>query len=1125
MNLNIDKDILIQRYNIYIYERIQDLLNSGKNIDDLDYKSDLHKIFEYFSCIKLTQEYNTPFYEYSDIDPSFKEENQMNQNDTGIDACNLIDTIVQCKLRQHSLTWKECATFFGSNFYSDENNELQTRWKKLIITRNQESKLSNNLNDKIRFKHFTDKTYPKNEIISYCKDLIQNPPEHFNNNFVIKKRDYQEECIKLINEINNMNLIICLPTGTGKNYIITHSLEPTFKYLILVPRIILMEQIKDEIIKYRSRMKNNIQLIGDSKNEFNPDKKITICVFNSVSVIKEHIGLFDKIFVDEAHHIIKPEIYKDEENEEEDVEEDVEDVEDVEEDVEDVEDVEEDEENENCDNKTYIKIIKDFSKFNNNIYLSATIDEVSNFKFYKRDIREMIENGYLCDYTINIPIFTEDPNNLSVCEYLIKNYRNIIIYCNSHKDGMAINGLLNSIQNGCSEYIDCNTSRNKRNDIISGYKSGKLPFLVNVKILVEGFDAPITKGVCFMSLPSSSTTLIQIIGRALRLHPEKKIANVILPFSKMEDEKSIYNFMKIMAKNDSRIRKSYKDKKLGGYFNIETVFDEEIEETNLMKEVDIKYELIFNSIGELKNNIEIWMLKLEMVQKYIDENNKLPSSTDKNIQIKFLGKWLSRQKKLYKTKDCIMKDDIIYNKFKDFLETYKNYLLTNEEVWNNNLEKVINFIQNNNKLPSSSDKNKDIKYLGRWFSNQKKMHKTRILIMKDDIIYNKFTVFLETYKEYFLTNKEIWNDNFKKVSNYIDINNKLPSNHNKNKEIKFLGGWLSDQKKKYKIRKEIMKDDIIYNKFKDFLETYKKYFLANEEIWNDNFEKVIQYIKENNKTPSENDKNSDINFLGRWLTNQKTNYRLHDRIMKNNIICDKFKNFLETYKNYLLTNEEVWNNNLEKVINFIKNNNKLPSSESKDIEIKKLGEWILNQKTNYIKRNKLMKNKIIYNKFKNFLEIYKNYLLTNEEVWNNNLEQLIKYININNKLPSPTNKDIEVNKLGKWLTFQKMNYKQKIQIMKNDVIYNKFKDFLELYKDYLFTITEIWYNNLDKVIKYIDENNKLPSTSDKNKEIKFLGIWFSCQKRNYKIRKHSMKDDIIYNKFKNFLETYKINLN
>ncbi len=1148
--MNKEQEQLIQKYNIYIYERVQDLLNSGKNIDDFDYKTDLHKIFEYFSCIKLTQEYNTPFYEYADIDPTFKEEKQMSRNDTGIDACNLIDTIVQCKLRQQSLTWKECGTFFGSIVYMDEDGELKTRWKKLIITRNQESKLSDNLNDKLRFKQFTDKTYPRTELLSYCKNLIENPPEHLKNdtNTKIEKREYQEECIKLINEMNDMNLIICLPTGTGKNFIITHSLLPKVKYLIMVPRIILMEQIKDEIIKHHPKIKSKIQMIGDSNNEFKTDKDITICVFNSVDIVKEHIELFDKIFVDEAHHIRKPEIYKDEDeysysssdmdSDEEEFDEDAsysddeyfddEEIEEENEDENDDEDEhrkeqkeEDDPENENCDNKSFIKTIKEFSKLNNNVYLSATIDEHQGFNFYKKDIREMTEKGYLCDYTINIPIFPEDPTNESVCKYLVKNYRNIIVYCNSQKNGTMINKFLNKIQKGCSEYIDCNTSRKKRNDIIVNYKSGKLPFLVNVRILVEGFDAPITKGVCFMSLPSSSTTLIQIIGRALRLHPEKTIANVILPFSKMDDEKAIANFMKIMAKNDARIRKSYKSKKLGGYFDLENVFDDEEtfnDNSDLMNDVELKYELIFDSIGELKNIEEIWEKKLEEVKKYIGENKKRPSSTDKDKQIKKLGGWLVHQKIYYKTREYIMKNDIIYNKFKNFLEIYKEYFPSNEEVWNNNLKLVIQYIDMNQKLPSGYDKDKEIKTLGLWIRTQKTNYRTKLRIMSNINIYNKFKEFLELYKKYFISNEEFWNNNLEKVIKYINMNKKTPSAADK--EVGYLGGWLSDQKKNYKKREQIMKNDIIYNKFKDFLETYKEYFLSNIEIWNNNLEKVIEYIKENNKLPYEKEKNNEIGKLGKWVSTQKKNYKIRKEIMKNDIIYNKFTIFLEDYKEYFLSNEEIWNNNLENVIEYINLNKKTPSSKDKDKEIKCLGLWIVTQKKNYINQINIMKNNIIYNKFKDFLEKYKEYFVSNEEIWNNNLEEVIKYININKKTPSINDTNIKIKKIARWLFAQKQNHKNQIDIMKDDIIYNKFKDFQEKYKEYFLTNEEVWNNNLEKIIQYIKENKKPPSKHNKYEEIKTLGLWIRTQTKNYKTREYIMKDDIIYNKFKEFLETY-----
>lgn len=111
-----------EKYVIDIFEKYTDLKNSGKKVEDFD-NNDLWKIFEYYSCIQLSKEYKRNFYEYDDIDPDFKEKNQMTRDDTGIDCCDLIDTIVQCKLRKDTLTWKECSTFFGSqNLFCEKQN-------------------------------------------------------------------------------------------------------------------------------------------------------------------------------------------------------------------------------------------------------------------------------------------------------------------------------------------------------------------------------------------------------------------------------------------------------------------------------------------------------------------------------------------------------------------------------------------------------------------------------------------------------------------------------------------------------------------------------------------------------------------------------------------------------------------------------------------------------------------------------------------------------------------------------------------------------------------------------------------------------------------------------------------
>ena len=102
--------------------------------------------------------------------------------------------------------------------------------------------------------------------------------------------------------------------------------------------------------------------------------------------------------------------------------------------------------------------------------------------------------------------------------------------------------MLNVLLPNSSKFIDCNTGVKLRSDILTKYKNGNIPFLVNVKILTEGFDAPCTKGVLFLHMPSSKTRLIQIIGRCLRLHPLKKIASIILPYSIDDDLKVFQPF-------------------------------------------------------------------------------------------------------------------------------------------------------------------------------------------------------------------------------------------------------------------------------------------------------------------------------------------------------------------------------------------------------------------------------------------------------------------------------------------------------------------------------------------------------------------------------------------------------
>jgi hypothetical protein len=848
MNIN-------DRYAINIYERYNDLINSGKTEFN---NKDLCKIFEYYTCIKLSEEYGKTFYEYDDIDPTFKEENEMSRNDTGIDCCDLIDTIVQCKLRLKVLNWRECGTFFGSrNIFCPVVNKVIIRWDNIMIARNNDCKLSKILREKISL--FDDKTFNKDEMIEYCDQLVSLPPTYpmVNETFVL--RDYQNESIKMVME-SSKNVIINLPTGTGKNSVIIYSMIPGKKYLILVPRIILMEQIKDEIIKHKSQYKNKIQCIGDNNNSYN-NKDITICIYNSVELIEDY-SVFEKIYIDEAHHIRKPEIYCDEE------------------------DVE-------VANESYIDIIRNLSMYNNNVYLSATIDGIIDFDYYSKDIREMIELKYLVDYQIHVPIFNDIPSDKNICKHLIQNYRNIIIYCGTCKEGKKLNKLMNKICDGCSDYIDCNSKKSDRNNIISRFNNGELGFIINVRILIEGFNSPICKGVCFMHMPSNSTSLIQIIGRSLRLHPGKSMSNIILPLKSIQ-ETNITKFLRIMAQNDSRIMQSYVNKKLGGYISIEPI-DMENDDENVLK-----YNMVYDSVGILSNGCNIWYKKLELVKEYIDENDKLPSHHNEDANIKNLGGWITRQKHNHKMKEKLMSNNEIYDAWTDFIndDLYKEYFDSIENVWYKKLNMVKDFIKINNKIPPHVNDGKISTMLNAWICRQKQIFSLKIRIMKNNEIYDTWSEFVndDLYKEYFETPEEKWYNLLNMAKEYIITNDKLPSCKDKNKDIKTLGYWIGTQRKYYKLKVRIISNDELYNVWSEFVndDLYKSYFETPEEKWYSTFNLVKEYFNKNGKLPPQhnraNDKN--ITILSNWIGTQKKNYIPETRIMSNNEIYNTWTDFM-----------------------------------------------------------------------------------------------------------------------------------------------------------------------------------------------------------------------------------------
>lgn len=875
---------LLDKYQQDIFERYTDLKNSSKKKEDLN-GIDLWKIFELYVCIMLSDEHKRLFYNYEDIDPNFKEENKMTQIDTGIDCCDKDNTIVQCKLRKYSLTLRDCATFFTSQIGENkETKEACIRWKNMIIARNDGLKMSKSLIKKGFI--FTDKSYSIDVMLDYCEGLLIKPPiiPVIKDVDKLVMRDYQIDCVNLI-KTKAKNTVISIPTGGGKNVIIINSMLDDRKYLVLVPKIILMEQFYDDLITHKPYLKNKTQMIGDNNKKYNADKNITICVYNSVKLVEKYWTQCDKVYIDEAHHVYTPQIYNndedlDDDNDEESIE-------------------SEDEEL----LSTYLESIRNKTKHNNNVYLSATIDKIDGFEYYGKDIRWMIDNEYLCEYVATVPVFSNDPTNRNICEYLIKYYRSIIIYCDSHKEGNEINKLLNEIMPNSSQYIDCRTSRVARRKIISDYKNGSTPFLVNVRVLTEGFDAPITKGVCFIHIPTTKNTLIQIMGRALRPHPTKTYANMILPFSTSGDDHSIRHFLKIMSQNDSRFKKSYDAKSNGGYINIVRPEEEiYINHKEKMDEIYHRYDLIYGSLGTLINEDEVWEKNFTFSQEYMDKYKERPQFTMKDTHLKYIAGWIDRQQKLYKAKKGRMVDPKYYDRWTAFLEKYNKYL-DKYMVWKAMLELVKIYIDKKEIRPLEKSAVEEIAELGKWLSNQLRIYKEKSGIMLTPEIYDLFMEFIGNpkYKKLFLSDEEKWINYLNDVKHHIDTIGKRPSSEDNNENIKALGDWLVKQTSNYKAitgSQILTVNKYIRKLWEAFINDpkYKKHFLSDEEEWEMKFNELEQFIIDNDgKRPNCKSTDPIQKKMAEWIQTQRKAYIKQKYAMANEKTRERWDAFVAKY--------------------------------------------------------------------------------------------------------------------------------------------------------------------------------------------------------------------------------------
>jgi hypothetical protein len=173
-----------------------------------------------------------------------------------------------------------------------------------------------------------------------------------------------------------------------------------------------------------------------------------------------------------------------------------------------------------------------------------------------------------------------------------------------------------------------------------------------------------------------------------------------------------------------------------------------------------------------------------------------------------------------------------------------------------------------------------------------------------------------------------------------------------------------------------------------------------------------------------------------------------------------------------------------------------------------------------------MTNDVIKSKWEEYTKANRKHFPDPEEdIWFNNLKQVEEYISIHNEIPNKRDDDPISKYLGKWLSHQIYNYKNKIKSMNIEENVIRWEAFIAKYKDKLMSKDELsqinWNSKMLELEKYIQKYDKRPTLKSRNIDISIIN-WMFSQIHCYKHKIKNMKQEYYRNKWEEFISKYPV---
>ncbi|MCU7667753.1 Helicase associated domain protein [Bacillus thuringiensis] len=680
-------------------------------------------------------------------------------------------------------------------------------------------------------------------------------------------------------------------------------------------------------------------------------------------------------------------------------------------------------------------------------------------------------------------VFCQNKEHLSLMELLVEKW--------FKESGISANIKKNRV------ISDDKYKNEEMQEFISSKRKNTTHLLFAIDMLNEGLHIKDVTGVILLRPTESPIIFYQQIGRALASGNKNKpfIFDFVNNFNSIRSNDFITDLNK-SQNNEEEIRS-----KFGLPFTRTkmTIYSEAQETINLLKNLDNK---LFNSWEYFFDKL------LEFKQEFT--HCLVPQKGKKYRQ---LGEWVSSQRVAYNNN--VLPDEKI-----DLLNSIDFVWDANEYLWNKMFEELHLYkIENGNCLVSTNDKLYG--QLGAWVSTQRQLYKigkltdekikkltnlefvwnTRnhywetmlssllkykerygnCLVPSDYSENSKLAIWVKSvrmrFKRGYLTEIEVktlndlgfvwntidssWENMFQQLVEYRKKYGDcfVPSDYPENRS---LGNWVFNIRSKYSENKLSIEK---INKLNEIGFVWN----VSKHVWNLKYNELLLFKKTHGNLLVEKKHNTQ---LFHWVLRQRNNYK------QGKLATEKFEKLNDI--GFIWNVEEYeWEFLYQELINYKKRNGDC-LVPLKYLENPNLGNWVSNNRRNYLKNN------LSIEKIKKLESIGFVWNVL-EKTWDEMFEKLVEYKKNNGDclVPADYSEDI---KFAMWIGTQRKEYK------------NKKMSKLRIEK--LESIGFVWdvvLDNWDKMYQeLIEYKKKHGNCIVKRNEYPKLGNWVRKQRENYK---------------------------